>query len=155
MVVVSHDRHFLRATVDDYYLVANSAVEHFKGDLDDYSQWLNEQTSSIEDSCVVNSQADNAEAKDQKKQQRRAAAAQREQLKPLRNKIKKAEMAMQKVEQSLALINETLANPDIYQSKSAEQLKALFQQQGQQQNELEQLEAEWLELEAQYELLNQ
>lgn len=155
MVVVSHDRHFLRATVDDYYLVANSAVEHFKGDLDDYSQWLNEQTSSIEDSCVVSNPSANAENKEQKKQQRRAAAAQREQLKPLRNKIKKAEMAMQKVEKSLALINETLADPVIYQSKSAEQLKVLFQQQGQQQVQLEQLEAEWLALEAEYELLNQ
>ncbi len=151
MVVVSHDRHFLRATVDDYYLVADSKVEPFPGDLEDYSQWLNEQTSSFEDKNS-RSQTDN---KDARKLQRQAAAAQRQQLKPLRNKIKKAEQAMQSAEAALGVLNKTLADPDVYQHKPADELKTLFQQQGQLQSKLNSLEAEWLELEAQYELLNE
>lgn len=155
MVVVSHDRHFLRATVDDYYLVADRAVEPFKGDLDDYSRWLNEQNSSIEDSCETAAPgATNNESREQKRQQRQAAAAQRQQLKPLRNKIKKAEQSMEKVGTALDALNAQLADPDIYQQTPADQLQALFQRQGALQSELEQLEAEWLELEAEYEQLS-
>ncbi len=40
LVVVSHDRHLLRSTTDDLYLVHDGQVEPFEGDLDDYQQWL-------------------------------------------------------------------------------------------------------------------
>ncbi|EFW11995.1 putative fused transporter subunits of ABC superfamily: ATP-binding components, partial [Serratia symbiotica str. Tucson] len=40
LVVVSHDRHLLRATTDDLYLVHDGQVEVFAGDLHDYQQWL-------------------------------------------------------------------------------------------------------------------
>lgn len=40
MMIVSHDRFLLRATVDQFILVADGAVEAFDGDLDDYEKWL-------------------------------------------------------------------------------------------------------------------
>ena len=40
LVVISHDRHLLRNTVDEFYLVADGAVKEFDGDLKDYQQWL-------------------------------------------------------------------------------------------------------------------
>lgn len=40
MMIVSHDRFLLRATVDQFILVADGAVEPFEGDLDDYEKWL-------------------------------------------------------------------------------------------------------------------
>ena len=43
MIVVSHDRHLLRTTIDDLYLVHDKKVEPFEGDLDDYHQWLSDQ----------------------------------------------------------------------------------------------------------------
>ena len=42
LVLVSHDRHLLRNTVDEFYLVHDKQVEEFKGDLADYQKWLNE-----------------------------------------------------------------------------------------------------------------
>ena len=36
IVLVSHDRHLLKATVDEYWLVEDGKVELFEGDLDDY-----------------------------------------------------------------------------------------------------------------------
>lgn len=42
LVIVSHDRHLLRNTVDEFYLVHDGQVEEFKGDLADYQKWLNE-----------------------------------------------------------------------------------------------------------------
>ena len=40
LVVVSHDRHLIRSTTDDLYLVHDGKVEPFDGDLEDYQQWL-------------------------------------------------------------------------------------------------------------------
>ncbi|MCI4125849.1 ABC transporter ATP-binding protein, partial [Dickeya dianthicola] len=40
LVVVSHDRHLIRSTTDDLYLVHDRKVEPFDGDLEDYQQWL-------------------------------------------------------------------------------------------------------------------
>ncbi|MFU8798151.1 MAG: ABC transporter ATP-binding protein, partial [Gammaproteobacteria bacterium] len=42
IVVVSHDRHLLRSTVDTLLLVAHHKIEEFSGDLDDYQRWLTE-----------------------------------------------------------------------------------------------------------------
>ena len=40
LIVVAHDRHLLRATVDELWLVADGAVTPFDGDLDDYRAWV-------------------------------------------------------------------------------------------------------------------
>src|SRR5438270_11831901 len=40
LVLVSHDRHLLRATTDLLLIVADGAVRPFDGDLDDYREWL-------------------------------------------------------------------------------------------------------------------
>jgi ATP-binding cassette subfamily F protein 3 len=40
VVLVSHDRHLLRTTVDELWLVADGQAEPFDGDLDDYATWL-------------------------------------------------------------------------------------------------------------------
>ncbi len=40
LVVVSHDRHLLRNTVSEFYLVHDKKVEVFDGDLEDYQKWL-------------------------------------------------------------------------------------------------------------------
>ncbi len=40
LVLVSHDRHLLRATTDQFVIVADGKVEPFDGDLNDYRDWL-------------------------------------------------------------------------------------------------------------------
>src|SRR4030088_2402023 len=40
LIVVAHDRHLLRATADELWLVADGALALFDGDLDDYRQWV-------------------------------------------------------------------------------------------------------------------
>ncbi|WP_347554462.1 ATP-binding cassette domain-containing protein [Robbsia sp. KACC 23696] len=44
LILVSHDRHLLRATTDAFLLVGDGKVEPFDGDLDDYKRWLLEAT---------------------------------------------------------------------------------------------------------------
>ena len=40
LVLVSHDRHLLRATTDQFLIVADGRLQPFDGDLDDYRDWL-------------------------------------------------------------------------------------------------------------------
>ncbi|MDB5824461.1 MAG: ATP-binding cassette protein [Herminiimonas sp.] len=40
LVVVSHDRHLLRATTEQFIIVADGKLQEFDGDLDDYRDWL-------------------------------------------------------------------------------------------------------------------
>src|SRR5713101_3867800 len=40
LVLVSHDRHLLRATTDQFLIVARGRLQPFDGDLDDYRDWL-------------------------------------------------------------------------------------------------------------------
>ena len=40
VVVVSHDRALLRATCDQFIMVAEGKAQNFDGDLDDYAAWL-------------------------------------------------------------------------------------------------------------------
>ncbi len=40
LVLVSHDRHLLRATTDEFLIVADGKLQPFDGDMDDYRDWL-------------------------------------------------------------------------------------------------------------------
>jgi ATP-binding cassette, subfamily F, member 3 len=40
MMIVSHDRHLIKAVADSLWLVADGSLKEFDGDLDDYQQWL-------------------------------------------------------------------------------------------------------------------
>src|SRR5690606_34931841 len=89
MVVVSHDRHLLRTTTDDFYLVHGGRVEAFDGDLDDYHKWLGEQekeANAKQDDGVVS--ANSAVAR---KDQKRREAEFRQATRPLRQKLEKLE----------------------------------------------------------------
>lgn len=46
MLMVSHDRHLLRTTVDSFWIVADGNVHEFDGDLDDYRDWLAKRVAS-------------------------------------------------------------------------------------------------------------
>ena len=43
LVIVSHDRHMLRASANQFWLVHNQTVTDFDGDLEDYRRWTIEQ----------------------------------------------------------------------------------------------------------------
>ena len=52
LVVVSHDRHLLRVTVDQLLLVDGGRVAPFDGDLDDYPAWLLRRQSRLEQAAA-------------------------------------------------------------------------------------------------------
>jgi ATP-binding cassette subfamily F protein 3 len=85
VIVVSHDRHLLRNTVDEFLLVDSGQAQPFDGSLEDYRHWLLNRDKSVPVSF------DTSAPLVDKKQLRQNAAARRVQLAPLTSKIKKLE----------------------------------------------------------------
>jgi ATP-binding cassette subfamily F protein 3 len=144
IVVVSHDRHLLRSVTDQLFIVADGSAKPFDGDLDDYRNWLTEQKKSSSKSAD-GSPAINAGLS--KKEQRKQEAEKRKQLKPLLNKLKKAEQAVEKYHAEQKALEQELANPDIYQDSQKEKLKKLLSQKVEIDNALELAEMEWMDIE--------
>lgn len=142
VIIVSHDRHLLRNTVDQFLLVADGAVSEFDGDLEDYYRWLAQQKQStplVDD----NPAADNQPRVD-KKNQRQQSAAQRQQLKPLTNKLKSLETQMEKLQKRLGEIETQLSDSSIYEDTNKARLQALLAEQATLQPQLADCEENWL-----------
>ncbi len=89
LVVVSHDRHLIRSTTDDLYLVHDGKVEPFDGDLEDYQQWLSDSQKQESQSGEAPKESGNS-ARARKDQKRREAEL-RSQTQPLRKEIARLE----------------------------------------------------------------
>ena len=143
LVVVSHDRHLLRNTVEEFYLVHDKKVKEFKGDLEDYQKWLSEQNSTPE-TKVSEKVGDNENSVQNRKEQKRREAELRQQTAPLRKKITQLEEKMNKFSSELTRIENQLADAELYNAENKEKLTALLTQQVDVKKALDDVETEWM-----------
>ena len=152
VVLVSHDRHLLRETADEFWLVADGAVAPWTGDLQDYARWLLERGQGSGPAKARDEDA--AHTRAARQEEKRTAAAQRAALAPLRKKIQATERALEAAEAELASLEAQLADPALYDDpKQKDQVSALMQRAGQARQDREALEGEWLALSEEYEAL--
>ncbi|MGF6191783.1 ABC transporter ATP-binding protein [Serratia sp. 2723] len=154
LVVVSHDRHLLRSTTDDLYLVHDGQVEQFEGDLDDYQQWLSDLQKQQAQQDAAPKQ-DNGNSAQARKDQKRREAEFRTQTQPLRKQIAKLEQQMDKLGAELAAVEEQLADSALYDISRKADLTACLQKQSQAKSALEETEMTWLDAQEQLETLTQ
>ncbi|HJV11412.1 MAG TPA: ATP-binding cassette domain-containing protein [Burkholderiales bacterium] len=128
LVLVSHDRHLLRATTEKLLIVAEGSVHEFDGDLDDYRDWL------LRRNLAPKPEKKAAPPKPPKPTNRKPVAA----------RLKRLEELMTRLNTRKGEIETRLADPRVYQD--AEALKALLLDQAYVAKELEQVESEWLDL---------
>ncbi|MGE5154477.1 MAG: ATP-binding cassette domain-containing protein [Bdellovibrio bacteriovorus] len=140
MILVSHDRHLLRVTVDTLLLVDAGSVQPFDGELDDYPAWLAARDPDAPGGGVGDRQGS------QRKQQRREKADQRKALQPLRSRLKAVEQALQRLEQRRQELDQSLGDPAVYAAESKPRLLALLEEQRRVAAELGEAESEWLTL---------
>ena len=141
VLVVSHDRHLLKSTTDNFYLVADGKVEEFDGDLDDYTRWLVDyrQRNAPASTTPVNPD------KTDKKAQRQAAAALRQQLAPHKREADKLEAELGKLHEKLAKIDTSLGDSDIYEPARKNDLRDLLAEQAKLKVREAELEEAWME----------
>lgn len=143
LIVVSHDRHLLRTTVDEFCLVADKKAETFDGDLDAYHAWLQERAANDKRA----EQTAPSRQRDNRKEQKRKEAEMRQKTKPLRQTIEKAEKRIQILENELAELHDQLSDNSLYNDDRKADLQALLDKQATAQKELSELEETWMEAE--------
>ncbi len=153
LVVVSHDRHLLRSTTDDLYLVHDGKVEAFDGDLEDYQQWLSDLQKQVTADAAP--KIDSANSAQSRKDQKRREAELRTQTQPLRKQIEKLEKLMEKHNLQLADAEAKLSDTAIYEQARKADLTAALQQQAAAKSALEESEMEWLDAQEQLESMLQ
>ncbi|MCK1790166.1 ATP-binding cassette domain-containing protein [Pseudomonas violetae] len=141
VLVVSHDRHLLKSTTDNFYLVADGKVEEFDGDLDDYTRWL---VDYRQRNAPVSNTPVNPDKTD-KKAQRQAAAALRQQLAPHKREADKLEAELGKLHEKLAKIDVSLGDSDIYEPARKNDLRDLLAEQAKLKVREAELEESWME----------
>jgi ATP-binding cassette subfamily F protein 3 len=149
LVVVSHDRHLIRSTTDDLYLVHDKKVEPFDGDLEDYQQWLSDvQKQENQSDEPAKESVNSAQAR---KDQKRREAELRTLTQPLRKEITRLEKEMEKLHAQLAQAEEKLGDSELYDQSRKAELTACLQQQASAKSGLEECEMAWLEAQEQLE----
>jgi ATP-binding cassette subfamily F protein 3 len=142
MVLVSHDRHLLRATCDELWLVADGKVTPFDGDLDDYAEWLAQDRAAekkggkagvTKEKPVVAAPAVSKES---------APAIRR----PLLKESEKLEQQLAEWQGELKLLETRLADQSLYASPETRLLEDLTLRQNLLTQNIEKAESRWLEI---------
>ncbi|MBC8649770.1 ATP-binding cassette domain-containing protein [Pseudomonas sp. MTM4] len=140
VLVVSHDRHLLKSTTDEFLLVADGRVVAFDGDLEDYARWLVDYRARQQPTSATESSAD----KTDKRALRQAAAALRQQLAPLKRQSDKLEKDLAGVQEKLAALEQSLGDAAVYEAARKDELRALLANQAELKAREGELEEAWL-----------
>lgn len=159
VLLVSHDRHLLRTTVDTFWIVADGGVHEFDGDLEDYREWLNQRASAKRTESRANQATSDATGTAiDRKAQRRLEAEERQRLsklrKPIEASISKIENEMSKIRARLDELDERIADPEFYTDAYRDERPALLAEHGEQGKRMHELEERWLELQEELESLS-
>ena len=138
LILVSHDRHLLSNTVDQFFLVKDGKLDIFEGDLNDYEKLL------LESNKSDNAESKPKEGKLNKKEARQKSAEKRLQLKTLRSKASKLEKEINLNQNRLATIEEKLADSSLYEEDQKYELNIYLQESAQLVSSTSILEEEWL-----------
>ncbi|MBI3525869.1 MAG: ATP-binding cassette domain-containing protein [Betaproteobacteria bacterium] len=142
VVLVSHDRHLLRTTADELWLVADGRAQVFDGDLDDYSNWLAKQRTAAA-APSPGKQARNA-AQRQHPQTNDGRQEKLEQRRTLEKESAKIEKQIAAKQGELALLETRLTDPALYGGADQTLARSLQQRKTELLSVIGQAEERWL-----------
>ncbi len=123
VMLVSHDRALLRAVCDEFWLVGRGEIKPFDGDLDDYQQYLLDESKRLREEAKMTSEVinvapieiDKAKPVVKSNEQKKLEAARRQEMnaltKPIKKKIEKAEKDMADLNRQKLDIEAQLSQP--------------------------------------------
>ena len=143
LMLVSHDRHLLRATTDQFLIVADGSLTAFDGDLDDYKDWLFKTKLAAKTPQLTDSPA--AVKAPPVVAKPKLAALNPAKRKPIEARIKRLEEQMNRLNEQKSELDIRLAEPGLYEHGRKAELRALQEEQATCSRDLAALETEWLE----------
>ncbi|NYT45001.1 ATP-binding cassette domain-containing protein [Alcaligenaceae bacterium] len=156
VLLVSHDRHLLRTTVDSFWIVADGHVHEFDGDLEDYRDWLNARSAQARSEARSDAQATSPEVVDRKAQRRQEAEARQRMAtlrKPLETRLAKVETKMEQAGERLKALDALIADPDFYSDSRRDERLKVLEEHGFLTKQHGELEEQWLALQEELEAL--
>lgn len=161
VLLVSHDRHLLRAVTDELWLVHEGRKEVFEGDLDDYAKIVLDHRRVTAAEARAEHQADKAARNEAQpvnnKEARRLAAQERARIaelrKPLKKELEKVEREMNALSEKLKALDAQLADPAFYNGADQGKVAQTLREHGELAPKVEALEMHWLELSEKIEAL--
>jgi ATP-binding cassette subfamily F protein 3 len=180
LVVVAHDRHLLKATADQLWLVADGEVKEFDGDLDDYKQWAKQYATAkakgfkeYRDAKPKEGRAEPAKSAPKpspelevatpltadRKEQKKTEAEARQRLaaarKPLEKKLAELESKLKALTAEKTNIETWLSDESAYTDEKKPQLQEMLKRQSEVASAIGDVEWEWLAVSEKLEALGQ
>ncbi len=144
VILISHDRHLVEACVDRLWMVKNQTVLPYDGDLETYrAELLAARGNRVKKEKT-------ASAGRSKKELRQLAAKRREELAPMRKKIKGHEKKMEQISGKIDKVEQKLGKPEIYEN-DPDKANELALEVGRLKAELAQAEETWMAASEEYE----
>lgn len=178
MLLVSHDRHLLRTTVDEFWLVSKGEAKPFDGDLEDYRTYVVQNQGAENkrnpkfgngeavDGLNINNEGpkgadakpvtalDASERKQQKREEAQRRRALSDQRKPIEQSLKQLEQVISRETQALNDLNRHMAEPHFYSESNKEAQRDATLLHSTLKQSLEQTESRWLALQEELEALS-
>jgi ATP-binding cassette, subfamily F, member 3 len=142
VLIISHDRHLIDATVDKLWIAQNGTIEEFDEDLDTYQRLLTQNSNG-----KGKKEKGGPAPVEDRKLVRQDAAAKRAEVAPLRKSIKDAEQKIGRLRTELARVDAILADPKIYDG-APERVILLGKDKARFEGEIAKIEESWLEMSA-------
>jgi ATP-binding cassette, subfamily F, member 3 len=149
VIIISHDRHLLEATVDRLWIVRGGAVANYDGDLDSYRQ---ESLAAVKQPAAKGADGSGISSglKRNREDGRRQGAQRRAELAPLRKQLAEHERRIETSRKKITAIDSALADPSLYEMQPGK-AHALTLERGALMKDLKAAEDAWLEASFAYE----
>ena len=131
ILLISHDRHLLANTVDEFLIIDKGKLSRFNGDLEDYRKLILKGT--VNEELIKNKEE--GKVKLDKKE-----------VKAIKTQIISSEKTLKRLQRKLSEIEGYLNSPDSYNEESGRNLHDLLREQVNLSSEIELTEQEWLDL---------
>ena len=149
LLLVSHDRHLLRAATDALWLVHDGRVGMFDGDLDDYASLVLASRREAGETASDEAPSRRELRRQQARERNRKSSAR----KPLQDRIAQTESELALVSSEVRELDALLAAPDFYHAGDPDKVAATLKRRGELATRVEEMEARWLELTAELEAM--
>ncbi|MDG2071733.1 MAG: ATP-binding cassette domain-containing protein [Pseudomonadales bacterium] len=137
IVLISHDRHLLANTVNEFLLIEDGRVQRFEGDLSDYKTRIFSKCTGAETNTGEIPQDSPPE---------KAKVPGHKTARQLRTRIRAIEQQMDRLQRKIQEVETALSDPDIYTREQGSSLQQLLKDQIELKTQINDRETEWLEI---------
>ncbi len=151
IILISHDRHLLEATVDRLWIASGGTVAPYDGDLESYRQESLAKTKKLAIAKSANTGGPAAgDVKRSREDERKQSAQRRAELAPLKKKLVDQEQHIASLQKKIAAIDLALTDTALYESQPAK-AQALIFERASLTRQLRSAEEAWFEVSLAYE----